>query len=137
MRRFLLILAFLALTMGFGPMPAYSIPVSFDLFYIRGSGISPNNTFVDTTIFLDDADISGGTVQVALSAVDATFRQGTQEIFFSFANNRTDTTNISPTSAFFATFIPFTARFVGNTLTGLNGIQPLSGVGIASLSKGF
>ena len=67
----------LALTMGFGSMSAHAIPVSFDLFYLRGSGISPNNTAVDATIFLDDAGITGGLVEVPLTSVDVVFRQVT------------------------------------------------------------
>ncbi len=77
MGRFLLILAFLALTMGFGSMSAHAIPVSFELTYIP---FFPNNVFVDATIFLNDADNTGGTVEVPLTSVDVVFRKGTDEI---------------------------------------------------------
>lgn len=122
----------LATTMGFGAVPSYATPVSFDLLYV---GFFPNNTFVDVTIYLDDTDITGGTVAVALSSVDVTWRQtGEPDVFFSFANDRTDTTNLSMNNAFFATYVPFTARFVQGVLTGLNGIQPPAVTGIANLS---
>ena len=132
MRRFLLILAILALTMAFGSVPAYSIPVSFELTY---EPFFPNNVFVDATIFLDDGDISAGASQVPLSSVSVTFRKNNQSAITTFANNRTDTTNLSTNNAFFAIYIPFTARFDSNTvLTGLNGIQPTLVAGINNLS---
>lgn len=121
----------LALTMTLLSTSAQASLISYDLSYIRGDGITLNNTEVDVTITLDDANILPGGGAVALSTIDVIFRQGIQEIPFSFDNDRTNT--LTGAGAFNATFNPFEALFVGNTLTGLIGWQPLSGIGIASL----
>ena len=121
----------LALTMGIGSLSAHATPVSYDLNY---NPFFPNNIHVDVTIFLDDADITGGTVDVPLTSIEVRWRKGNNEILFSFPNTQMGINTVSPSSAFFAERKPFTAHFVGGDLKGLNGLQEPVVAGIANLS---